>query len=87
VFGVAWSPLKKKMLAVSCSDSMMRIIDLSKKDGSIKKFEGHSDKVYCVAWHPHFDHIIASGSNDCTIRVWNTKDVYSIISFRVDRKD
>ena len=37
--------------------------------------EGCSDKVLCLKWHPFFDYILASGSADNSVKVWDIKNV------------
>ena len=36
---------------------------------------GHQATVLDIQWCPHNDNIIASGSEDCTIKVWQIPDV------------
>ncbi len=43
---------------------------------------GCNDKVLSLKWHPFFDYILASGSADNIVRVWDTKNVSLIFSFR-----
>jgi len=31
---------------------------------------GHEAEVFCCSWHPH-DELLASGSGDSTVRLWN----------------
>ena len=40
-----------------------------------KELEGCEDKVLSLKWHPFFDYILASGSADNYVRVWDTKNV------------
>ena len=35
---------------------------------------GHKGAVLDIAWCPHNDYVIASGSEDCTIKVWQIPD-------------
>ena len=35
---------------------------------------GHSAAVMDIKWDPHDDNVIASASEDCTVRLWNIPD-------------
>lgn len=35
---------------------------------------GHKGPVLDIAWCPHNDNIIASGSEDCVVKVWQIPD-------------
>jgi WD repeat-containing protein 17 len=40
----------------------------------ISTLVGHKAKPFSVAWNPLIPNVLASGSDDNTIRIWNTKD-------------
>jgi coronin-1B/1C/6 len=35
---------------------------------------GHRSAVLDIAWCPHNDNVIASGSEDCTVKIWQIPD-------------
>lgn len=35
---------------------------------------GHKGPVLNIAWCPHNDNVIASGSEDCVVKVWQIPD-------------
>ena len=37
---------------------------------------GHKGPVLNIAWCPHNDNVIASGSEDCVVKVWQIPDRY-----------
>lgn len=39
----------------------------------LKKLKGHPRKVGCVLWHPVASDILASSSNDYSIKIWNVE--------------
>jgi WD40 repeat protein len=41
----------------------------------VQELTGCSDKILSLKWHPSFDYILASGSSDNFVRVWDTKNV------------
>ncbi|GFQ07690.1 WD repeat-containing protein 26, partial [Phtheirospermum japonicum] len=66
----------------SCSGGMEHAFIASGSEGSqvyiwhrlsgelISKLVGHSGAVNCVSWNPTNPHMLASGSDDCTICIW-----------------
>lgn len=43
-------------------------------DREIPLVSGHKLAVLDIAWCPHNDNVIASGSEDCTVKVWQIPD-------------
>jgi coronin-1B/1C/6 len=43
-------------------------------DRDVPLVSGHKAAVLDIAWCPHNDNVIASGSEDCTVKVWQIPD-------------
>ena len=43
-------------------------------DRDVPLVTGHKAAVLDIAWCPHNDNVIASGSEDCTVKVWQIPD-------------
>jgi len=74
VYGVAWSPFNKNLLATCCQDGAVRIWDHTTQT-VVNHLTGHTAKAFNVAWNPLIPNVLASGSDDNTIRVWDIKQV------------
>ena len=80
VCGLEWSP-DGKSLASGSNDNTVKIWDSAKLqaergklDASRLTFTEHTAAVKALAWHPTRRNLLATGggTNDCTIRFWNT---------------
>ena len=75
-----WHPTDPNLLATSCADKLVRIWHM-KTDGSglprgtsaEVKLSGHTQKVFGVLWSPLLPDVLLSGSDDTTVRVWDTR--------------
>jgi len=72
VYGVAWSPFNKNLLATGCKDGSVRIWDITSQT-VVHNLTGHTAKSFNVAWNPLIPNVLASGSDDNTIRIWDIK--------------
>jgi WD40 repeat protein len=55
-------------------DGRVRIFDALKKTTAIRVFEGHDKRVFNVAYNFQIPTMLASGSDDYTVRVWDMKE-------------
>lgn len=74
VFGVCWSPANRDTYAIGCMDGSVRICSMTKAD--TKNLVGHEKRVFNVVYNQQLPHILASGSDDQTIAIWNTDTLH-----------
>jgi len=71
-----------KFLIISGSlDQTLRIWDVSMVGSSLKVLEGHKNAINCIACNEECPSTVASGSEDCSFRVWNLDSgecIYSV---------
>ncbi|CAN0897443.1 WD repeat-containing protein 26 homolog [Linum grandiflorum] len=60
---------EQSFIASGSEDSLVYIWLRGSKE-LIEALPGHTGAVNCVSWNPTNPHMFASGSDDCTIRVW-----------------
>lgn len=74
------SARKHCLVATACEDSRVYLCDL-KSGSAIHILKGHSRAVISVAWSPRNDYLLASGSRDNKVLLWDVrKAVGSILS-------
>lgn len=74
VFDAAMSPVacSHSLVAVATSDSRVRIADLA-TCGFTHTLVGHADSVVSIAWHPSDQHLVATGSRDGSVALWDIR--------------
>lgn len=73
----AWDPFDSHRLAVACDDGIIKLWRIP--DGGLvqptneaeKEFNAHIDKIYFIKFHPTANDVLASGSYDMTIKIWD----------------
>ena len=76
VFGCAWSAHSAlgKYFATGCQDSIVRLFEYPSSDGAcLHAFSGHSARSFSVAWSPLIPGLLASGSDDKKVLVWEVE--------------
>jgi WD40 repeat protein len=71
--GISYVEFSPSSQAVACSRTD-GVICLWRKDGRQSTLEGHSSEVLSIAFSPT-EHVLASGSVDCTVRIWFLKEL------------
>jgi WD40 repeat protein len=78
IYDVAWSH-HNNLIATACADNAIRIFrEVDNSDPHQPEFDlvhtlydAHGQDVNSVAWHPTQHNLIASASDDSTVKIWN----------------
>ncbi|ODV77168.1 histone acetyltransferase subunit [Suhomyces tanzawaensis NRRL Y-17324] len=75
---IAFSPFSHNLVAVGNANSNICLLDLRRlvnkdksSEGLLHTMMGHSDSITCLEFSPHKDGIIASGSQDRRLIIWD----------------
>ncbi|XP_068081154.1 coronin-7 [Anabrus simplex] len=77
VMDFAWDPFNFQRLAVACDDGTIRLwvippeglTEPTNQPDTV--LEGHSEKIYFIKFHPLAKDVLATGSYDMTVRIWD----------------
>lgn len=65
--------MKANEFITGCQDGLLRLFDFQQDTLSpVKTFEGHTAKIYNAIFSTALSNIVATGSDDRTIRIWRT---------------
>ncbi|XP_044735362.1 coronin-7 isoform X2 [Chrysoperla carnea] len=77
IMDFTWDPFDNQRLAVACDDGIIRFWripegGLTEQTGAFEaELNAHSDKIYFIKFHPLAKDVLASGSYDMTVRIWD----------------
>lgn len=80
VVDLSWDPFDAHRLAVAGDDAKIRVWQVPQ--GGLKDtltepevlLQGHTEKIYSIAFHPLASGLLASSSYDLTVRLWNLEN-------------
>ncbi|GAB6023962.1 hypothetical protein CHUAL_008692 [Chamberlinius hualienensis] len=73
----AWDPFDKCLLAVACDDAKIRLWKIPSQGLTESLTDphsiiaGHMEKIYFIKFHPLAKNVLASGSYDKSVRIWD----------------
>jgi peroxin-7 len=74
VYEAKWNPRVDKLLASVGGDGMLNMYDVS-AGRSVSRISGaHGNEILCLDFNKYRDHIIATGSVDRSIKVWDLRN-------------
>ena len=81
-FGCHWHPKDPNVLVAGCADSHAYIFNVAEMGGRALThcLAGHERRVFHTAFSPIDSTLVATGSDDCTIRIWNVQVVSGSVS-------
>ncbi|CAN8006476.1 unnamed protein product, partial [Ixodes hexagonus] len=88
VMDFAWDPFDNRRIAIACDDGRVRVwmIPESGLTESVTEpdfeLKGHLEKVHFVKFHPTAAGVLATGSHDLTVRIWDLEARESRICLR-----
>ncbi|WKY15245.1 hypothetical protein Q1695_000602 [Nippostrongylus brasiliensis] len=78
---VAWSPVMSSVMVNSGYDGSVTVWDINKVR-TIRKFIEHEKRCWSVSFARNESHVCATGSNDCSVKIWNLNMSNSVMTIR-----
>ncbi|KAL0483492.1 hypothetical protein AKO1_014528 [Acrasis kona] len=74
VYSISWSQhMGRDLIATACGDNMLRIFNMDKQKlttSLVQRIEAHKSDINCVCWNPIYTNIIATASDDRTVKLY-----------------
>jgi protein suppressor of PHYA-105 1 len=84
VCALAFNPVQPASI-LSCSTSEADIIMWDIEAGEeVQRFSGHKQRIWSLTFSPKQPTVFATGSDDCTLRLWSTEQQRSTLSIKFD---
>lgn len=77
VMDFTWDPFDESHLAVACDDGVVKLWKIPEEglpeptNAPEREFNAHNDKIYFLKFHSTAKDVLATGSYDMTIRIWD----------------
>ncbi|KAI5927460.1 WD40-repeat-containing domain protein [Camillea tinctor] len=86
VYTHAISPIASHLL-VACGTQhpAVRLVDL-RSGANVQSLAGHGGAVLAAAWSPRYEHVLATGSVDGTVKIWDVRRASALIGM-LDHED
>lgn len=72
---IAFSNHSSNLFAVGLDDSTIELFDIRNPKQKLHTIMGHSESITSLEWDPHNDGILASGSQDRRVILWDIKRI------------
>ena len=75
IFDVAWNPIEFGKLVTASGDQTVKLWDIAgERPRHVRDFKDFSQSVKCVEFVPNNGHLMATGSRDGSILLWDIRD-------------
>jgi len=71
---VVWNPNSQQHCLVSCESGSLHCFDVRKADKPVFTIQAHEKAASCLAFNRHVPNLLATGSLDHTVKLWDLSD-------------